>query len=122
MTHGVPCAGVLAFELLKEQQSAERTVSRAPGLRSNAIQKLVLLVAALAAVGSDEPNYAICHQYEAVLRRLVNEILEPTITSTWMTIDNNEQEYMPANVLPVDLSFPPECQMEFLQWLEELQE
>nr|POF19908.1 hypothetical protein CFP56_52157 [Quercus suber] len=117
-SHGIPCAGVLAIELLKEQQSGERTISQTPGARSDAIQKLVLLVTALAAVGENNSYKDICHHYEAVLRRLLDQILEPVSTPAPAASDEQDM----YNMSSANLLFPADHDLDFLQWLENFEQ
>lgn len=74
--HGLPSAGVLAIELLKqEQRGVYLTSDILP--RSETIQDLSVFISALAAVGPGEGNHAICNQGRRALKRLLDKILSP---------------------------------------------
>lgn len=61
--------------MLKEEQLPATTFEAVP--RSETIQQLSILIAALAAVGPAEGNHAICAQGRVALQRMLERILEP---------------------------------------------
>lgn len=111
--YAVPSAGVLALDLLKQEQSSGPIHDPIP--RSDTIQQLSVLIPALAAVGSAEANHAICAQGKLVLQRMLDRILEPPPKQV-STMATNEE---------IDLgwfeSMPPyvaaQNDAEFMQWL-----
>ena len=116
--HGLPRAGVLAIELLKQEQSRQYTPDILP--RSETIQDLSVFISALAAVGPGEGNHAICKQGRKALKRLLDKILSP---------DPMPLKQPNAGTLePLDfgqdissLYFPTGNDAEFLQWLQDVE-
>ncbi|KAK0253201.1 hypothetical protein LTS09_011618 [Friedmanniomyces endolithicus] len=83
--HGLPTAGVLAIELLKQEQSRQYTPHLLP--RSETIQDLSVFVSALATVAPGEGNYYICDQGRRALKRVLDQILSPQAapqSSAWL--------------------------------------
>lgn len=105
--HGLPAAGVLAVEMLKQEQQRQYTPDILP--RSETIQDLSVFISALAAVASGEGNFFICDQGRRALSRVLDQILAPT---------------PPSVVLPYDdasLYFPTGNDADFLQWLDNVE-
>lgn len=74
--HGLPAAGVLAIELLKQEQSRLYTPDVLP--RSETIQDLSVFISSLGAVRPGEGNYSICNQGRKALKKVLDQILSPT--------------------------------------------
>ncbi|KAK3717656.1 hypothetical protein LTR37_005723 [Vermiconidia calcicola] len=72
---GLPAAGVLAIELLKQEQSRIYTPDILP--RSETIQDLSVFISSLATVGPGEGNFFICNQGRRALKRVLDQILSP---------------------------------------------
>lgn len=147
--HGLPSAGVLAIELLKQEQSRVYTPEILP--RSETIQDLSVFISALAAVGPGEGNHAICNQGRRALKRLLDKILSPgpIVREAARPQGNNvgvgaiqgsgqqqqqeqhQEQQMQADFnghagpgMAADLSglyFPTGNDAEFLQWLEDVE-
>ena len=110
--HGLPAAGVLAIELLKQEQSRLYTPDILP--RSETIQDLSVFISALAAIGPGEGNYSICNQGRRALKKVLDQILSP-----------NPGPATHSSELPAfdDMSFyfPTGNDADFLQWLENVE-
>ena len=76
-----------------------------------------MLIAALALVCSEDPNYAVCHQYQIILRRLLDQTLEPSNIPLF-TLGGCQEAH---NVPPVDMMFLTDHDADFLEWLENLE-
>ena len=76
-----------------------------------------MLIAALALVSSEDPNYAVCHQYEIILRRLLDQTLEPSNIPLFTLGGSQEAHSVP----PVDMMFLTDHDADFLEWLENLE-
>ncbi|CAK4031034.1 hypothetical protein AC578_3278 [Lecanosticta acicola] len=74
--HGLPAAGVLAVEMLKQEQTKQYTPDVLP--RSETVQDLSVFISALAAVGPGEGNFSICDQGRRALKRVLDQILSPS--------------------------------------------
>jgi len=109
VTHGLPTGGVLAIELLKQEQSRQYTPDLLP--RSETIQDLSVFISALASVGPGEGNYSICNQGRRALKRVLDQILSPHIPP----VTSSEQQ--PA-FDEMSLYFPTGNDADFLQWLD----
>jgi hypothetical protein len=103
---------------LREQQSSIATVSTEPGRKSDVIQKICFLIAAIGTVGVEDNLYGLCRQYGAVLQRLLDMILEPTPHMTLHAPANNDPSLPDLNGF--EFTFTAEHDPEFLQWLETL--
>ena len=106
--HGLPAAGVLAIELLKQEQSRQYDPEILP--RSETIQDISVFISALAAVGPGEGNFSICDQGRRALKRVLDQILSPHVPS----VPSNHQPPLDE----MSLYFPTGNDADFLQWLE----
>jgi hypothetical protein len=109
--HGLPTAGVLAIELLKQEQSRHYTLDVLP--RSETIQDLSVFISALAAVGPGEGNFSICNQGKKSLKRVLDQILSP------LPPPATASEQQPFDEM--SLYFPTANDADFLQWLENVE-
>ncbi|KAI6866253.1 hypothetical protein KC318_g16492 [Hortaea werneckii] len=107
--HGLPTAGVLAIEMLKQEQLRQYTPDILP--RSETIQDLSVFISALSSVGPGEGNYRVCKQGHRALKRILDQILSPHTPA----MAANEQQ--PA-FDDMNLYFPTGNDADFLQWLE----
>lgn len=71
---GIPCAGVLSIELLKDAVGQSSTQFS----RSDAIQKLTLFIAFLEWIRPTDGNYTLAQRLRIVIRRVVDHVLEPS--------------------------------------------
>ena len=110
--YGLPAAGVLAIELLKQQQNRMYTPDILP--RSETIQDLSDFISALAAVGPGEGNFSICNQGRRALKRVLDQILSP---NQGPTAGSSE----PPAFDDMSLYFPTGNDADFLQWLENVE-
>ncbi|KAK5134203.1 hypothetical protein LTR08_006863 [Meristemomyces frigidus] len=108
--HGIPTAGVLAIELLKQEQSRQYTPEILP--RSETIQDLSVLISALATVGPGEGNFSICDQGRRGLKRVLDQILSPHVPP----VASSDQ----ASFDEMSLYFPTGNDADFLQWLDNM--
>ena len=111
--HGLPSAGVLAIELLKQEQSRQYTPDILP--RSETIQDLSVFISSLGAVLPGEGNYAICNQGRRALKRVLDQILSPSLPPA---TSSNEQQPIFDDM---SLYFPTGNDADFLQWLENVE-
>lgn len=120
--HGLPSAGVLAIELLKQEQTRAYTPEILP--RSETIQDLSVFISALATVGPGEGNHAICNQGRRALKRLLDKILSPEPVfpaNAAATQQNGGAGGGGINTLDDSaLYFPTGNDAEFLQWLDDV--
>ena len=110
VTFGLPAAGVIGVEMLRQEQTREYTQNLP---RSKVIQDLSVFVSALATVGPGEGNYAICHHGQKILERILDKILSQPATGAAQTHEmiNND----------TSLYFPTGNDAEFMQWLDNLE-
>lgn len=116
--HGLPSAGVLAIELLKQEQSRQYTPDVLP--RSETIQDLSVFISALAAVGPGEGNHAICNQGRRALKRLLDKILSPDPMPQKQP-NAGTLEHIDFGADMSGLCFPTGNDAEFLQWLDDVE-
>jgi hypothetical protein len=112
--YGLPAAGVLAIELLKQEQSRLYTPDILP--RSETIQDLSVLISALAAIRADEGNYFICNQGRRALKRVLDQILSPHPAGPMPGTDPST-----APIDDMSLYFPAGNDVDFLSWLENVE-
>nr|OQO20119.1 hypothetical protein B0A51_10020 [Rachicladosporium sp. CCFEE 5018] len=112
-THGLPSAGVLAVELLKQEQSRQYAQDILP--RSEIIQDISVFISALAAVGPGEGNYGICNQGRRALKRVLDMVLSPPAP-----IPAAQQQAADGAKGFDEMSFfmPTGNDADFLQWLD----
>ena len=107
--HGLPAAGVLSIELLKQEQSKLYTPDILP--RSETIQDLSVFISSLAVVGPGEGNFSICNQGRRALKKVLDQILSPAPAP----ISGSSE---PLVFDDTSLYFPTGNDADFLQWLE----
>jgi hypothetical protein len=107
---GVSSAGVLAVELLKQEQSPQITQEILP--RSDTIQDISVFISLLADVKTGDANHHICKQGRRALKSAMDKILSPIVPA-----DIHEGA---GDVAFDDMSFfmPTGNDAEFLQWLD----
>ena len=110
--HGLPTAGVLAIELLKQEQSRQYTPDILP--RSETIQDLSVFISALSTVGPGEGNYPVCVQGRRALKRVLDQILSPHPPP--LTTSQQQPVFDEMN-----LYFPTGNDADFLQWLDNVE-
>jgi len=113
---GVSSAGVLAVELLKQEQSRQITQDILP--RSDTIQDISVFIRHLADVKTGEANHHICKQGRRALKGALDKILSPSVPAPLQadgTVD--------ADGAFEDMSFlmPTANDAEFLQWLDKVE-
>ncbi|TKA77154.1 hypothetical protein B0A49_03641 [Cryomyces minteri] len=113
-THGLPSAGVLAVELLKQEQSHHVSQEILP--RSEAIQDLSVFIAALASLGPGEGNYAACEQGRRALKRILDKILSPNPVPAMAPAVTDQ-----APVADLSMYLNAGNDADFLQWLENME-
>ena len=123
-TAGLPAAGVLAIELLKQEQSRQYTPDILP--RSETIQDLSVFISSLGAVGPGEGNYSICNQGRRVLKKVLDQILSPAPAYPIpgnVGIDGQSVVGGAAGQHQDDMSFffPTGNDAEFLHWLDNVE-
>ena len=106
---GLPAAGVLAIELLKQEQSKVYTPDILP--RSETIQDLSVFISALTTVPSGAGNFSICNQGRKALKRVLDQILAPNPPPVEGSSD-------PPVFDDMSLYFPTGNDADFLQWLD----
>lgn len=111
--HGLPAAGVLSIELLKQEQSRAYTSDILP--RSETIQDLSVFISALASVEPGEGNFAVCNQGRKALKRVLDQILSPN-SGAHPTTGSADQAFD-----DMSLYFPTGNDADFLQWLENVE-
>nr|POF06872.1 hypothetical protein CFP56_31496 [Quercus suber] len=112
--HGLPTAGVLAVELLKQEQSRQYTADVLP--RSETIQDLSVFISTLALVKFGEGNYPVCNQGRRALRRILDQILSPNPLVA--TRPNGDPSQAQPIFDEMSVYFPTANDADFLQWLE----
>ena len=82
MCAGVPSSGVLCVELMKQMKQPPGT---APSLylpRSEIVQNLSLLIGFLEWVKPAAGNYQLCSRMRVIIKRILDQILNPSPTSS----------------------------------------
>jgi hypothetical protein len=106
--YAIPCAAVLAIELLKHDQLGLED----PALpRSIIIQQLSVLVSALEGVLPDDGNRSMCEMGMVTLRKVLDRLL-----SQKRLIVPPMASY-PGGTEGLETLFPATNDMEFLSWL-----
>ncbi|GAM86316.1 hypothetical protein ANO11243_043300 [Dothideomycetidae sp. 11243] len=116
--HGIPAAGILAVELLKQENSQQPYFTDVLP-RSETIQDLSVMISALAAV---EPNvmgggnFAICNKAKKVLKKVMDKILSPKPLMPGPTPPEQNPYDDPSTYFP-----PNGSDADFLNWLENIE-
>ncbi|KAM0722660.1 hypothetical protein Q7P37_002101 [Cladosporium fusiforme] len=113
---GVSTAGVLAVELLKQEQSPQITQDILP--RSETIQDISVFTSLLADVRTGDANHHICQQGCRALKGALEKILSPSAPAAISVRGQGDTE-RPFE----DMSFymPTANDAEFLQWLDNVE-
>ena len=110
MCYGIPPAGVICVELLKEMETPQ--IQPAYNLpRSEVIQNLSLLVGFLDWVRPTAANHELCGRMQQIIKRTLDKILDPP------KITNTPQSSSAIPVSIQDLDFEPMI-MDDLDWLD----
>ncbi|PNS19106.1 Chromatin structure-remodeling complex subunit rsc4 [Sphaceloma murrayae] len=113
--HGIPSAGVLAVEMLKQENTRQYTPDILP--RSETIQDLSVFISALAEVEPNmNGNYAICHKARKVLKKVLDKILSPS--QPIQLGPSPEAAYEDPSL---NFQFPAVSDAELLTWLENIE-
>ena len=116
---GIPSAGVLLVELLKQHRYPRRYSLKLP--RSRAIQDLSVFSHYLSAVEPCNGNYVVCSRKHKVIEKVLNQILEPASSAP----DGDQEMQLPQDEA-VDAPLPspdmssvlgPIDDMDFLEWV-----
>ena len=98
---GIPSAGALCIELLKQNQYPQRYALALP--RSDTIQNLSTFVFCLTTIRPSDGNYTTCTRMRQVLRRILDQILEPVQPSGNAAVQTAVE--VPDQTLPdIDIS------------------
>jgi hypothetical protein len=113
---GISSAGVLAVELLKQEQSRQITQDILP--RSDTIQDISVFISHLADVRAGDANNHICKQGRKALKGALDKILSPIVPPAF-----NAGGTVEADKAFEDTSFfmPTANDAEFLQWLDKVE-
>lgn len=110
LTNGLPAAGILAVELLRQEQTRQYAPDILP--RSEIIQDLSVFVSALAAVEPGDGNFSICDQGRRALKRVLDQILSPSPLAP--SLGSGEAHFYEDS----SMYLPIGNDAEFLQWLD----
>ena len=120
---GIPSAGVLAVELLKQHQYPRRYALSLP--RSRVVQDLSVFNHYLGTVEPCNGNHVICSRIHKVLGKVLDQVLEPVVAFGGLDGDEDVQMVqgggaengdplpepdMPAVMGPID-------DLEFMEWM-----
>jgi len=98
MSYGMPCIGILCTELLKQVKIPNEIELKLPC--SEIVQNLSMMIGFLDWVRPAAGNYKLCCRMSRVIRRVLNNILEPT--SEHGTRDTAILLEAPDDIWPVD--------------------
>ncbi|MCJ1435040.1 hypothetical protein MMC27_004410 [Xylographa pallens] len=113
---GIPTAGVLAMELLKQSKYPHLYPLTLP--RSEVIQNLSIFIGCLGSIRPTQGNYTLCVRMRKVIRRILDQVLEPVSAfNTQLTPSSMEAE--PQFVPDIDISsvMGPTDDADFTEWL-----
>ncbi|MCJ1405796.1 hypothetical protein MMC11_009026 [Xylographa trunciseda] len=113
---GIPTAGVLAVELLKQSKYPHLYPLTLP--RSEVIQNLSIFIGCLGSIRPTQGNYTLCVRMRKVIRRILDQVLEPVSTfDAQLTPSSMEAE--PQFVPDIDISsvMGPTDDPDFAEWL-----
>ena len=102
--YGIPCAGVICVELLK--QATGQSVLEFS--RSDAIHKLTMFIGFLEWIRPTDGNYMLAGRLKKVVRRILDRVLEPPIA-----VPGHDMME-----LPVDPMLAPFGEMDWLNTLD----
>ena len=118
MVWGVPSSGVLCVELLKQLKNPGAPHPRFK--RSEIVQNLSLLIGFLDWVRPTAGNYQLCTRMKLIIKRILDQILDPSLPSASVQQANNVQlvepmgdwmmgqSYGPGDIIgPFDMAVPP---------------
>ena len=116
VTFGVPAAGVLGIELLKQSKYPQQYMLTLP--RSEIIQNLCVFVSCLGAVRRSQGNYTLCARMKKVIKRILDQVLEQLPVPTFESIPPTVQEALAE----IDFSsvMGPTDDPDFAQWLNSM--
>lgn len=113
---GVSSAGVLAVELLKQEQCGQITQDILP--RSDTIQDISVFISLLADVRAGDANHHICNQGRRALKGALDKILSPSAPPAFSTDGTGEPD---RSFEDMNFFMPTANDAEFLQWLDRVE-
>lgn len=120
--NGLAAAGVLAIELLKQEQSRLYAPEILP--RSETIQELSVFISSLASVSPGEGNYFVCNQGRRALKKVLDQILSPSnpnlLAGPVLGTGASEAGGMGVGD-DMGLFFPTGNDVDFLSWLDNVE-
>lgn len=126
MYFGIPAAGVLAVELLKQHQYPKRYSLVLP--RSQVIRDLSVFNHYLDMVTPYNGNYVVCSRIHKVIEKVLEQVLDPSAVPTMvLDRDGDGDTVAEPDELPDDFGDLPEPDMpavvgpigdmEFMEWM-----
>jgi hypothetical protein len=123
---GIPSAGVLAIELLKQYQYPKRYSIRMT--RSKVIRNLSVFTHFLANVTTDHGNYLLCSRINKVISKILDQVLEdpPRTVVEEMVQTHDTMQLTPIETdgsqsTPLQVDMPavmgPMDDMDFMHWI-----
>ncbi|MCJ1475702.1 hypothetical protein MMC13_004365 [Lambiella insularis] len=113
---GIPTAGVLAVELLKQSKYPALYPCTLP--RSEVIQNLSIFIGCLGSIRPTQGNYTLCVRMRKVIRRILDQVLEP-VPAFGTQLTPSTLDEVPPVVPDIDLSsvVGPIDDPDFAEWL-----
>lgn len=114
---GLPSAGVLSIELLKQSQYPQRYGLSLP--RSEVIQNLSTFIFCLGTIGPADGTYTICSRMRRVINRILNRVLEPLpiIQANDVAPSTTDISNQPISDNDIRSMMEPIEDPEFIDWL-----
>jgi hypothetical protein len=117
---GIPAAGVLMIELLKQHRSPKRYRLCLSLTRSEIVQHLSVFVFCLSVVRPTEGNYKICVHMQKVVQKILEKVLEPPEDDDAAAVVETPTSSCKNQTLP-DVDIPAAMgsvdDPEFMDWL-----
>ncbi|MCJ1384382.1 hypothetical protein MMC17_007498 [Xylographa soralifera] len=113
---GIPTAGVLAMELLKQSKYPNLYPLTLP--RSEVIQNLSIFIGCLGSIRPTQGNYTLCVRMRKVIRRILDQVLEPVSAfNAQLTPSSMEAESHFVPDIDISSVMGPTDDPDFAEWL-----
>ena len=115
---GIPSAGILAVELLKQSKQPNEYPFILP--RSEVVQNLSIYIGCLEYVRPAEGNYKVCKRVRTVFKRMLDQTLDMPPTFAASNQLSSVPTQQPISEIDISTVLGPQDDARFTEWLDSI--